>query len=122
MRTLIISTLAIALAGCASPQQLRTQAPLFDQIVAKPPDKVVGCIGDELDSFRKGVTTRPTSTGFTVAAEGSAGLMGQAGLARDTVFVVDIIGIEGRSRIQFFSGLAFSSGNEAVILRIKKCI
>jgi hypothetical protein len=68
------------------------------------------------------VDTRPTSNGFTVVAEGGAGLMGQAGVARDAVFVVDIIGVEGRSRIKFFSGLAFSAGEEMVILRIKKCI
>ncbi len=111
----------LLLAACSTPGELRARAPVFDEVINAPAERLVGCLADQLESFRKGVTTRPTSNGYSISAEGDVGLWGATG-GRDTVFVIDIAKADNKSHVKFFSGLAFSSGNERVISFIRKCI
>ena len=113
------SIFVLLLAACATSNELRTRTPLFDQVTNKPSERLAGCVADQLEGWTRGrdISTRPTSNGYSIRRDGNIGIIGI-----DTAFVIDIIKLDDKSRIQFFSNLAFNAGNEMVISFIRKCI
>lgn len=122
MNKLLFAAFVLVLAGCASPGDLRMKSPVYDQSVNAQPEQLAGCISDQLESmFKRSVSARPTANGYSVTSDTSVGVWSLGG-KKDTVVVIDIIKSGDKSRVQFFSNLAFDSGNDRVVAYIKNCV
>lgn len=82
----------------------------------QPPDKIVGCIGDGLQTigFNR-LNARPTKTGYTITKED------QIYAGSDTAVVIDIDAAPDGSTVRFFSNLMFAFGDRKVVDAIKRC-
>lgn len=83
---LALGAVVVALAGCATSNELRGKGPEREYVSQKPSKDVAGCIADRLErDWSRGVSGRPTANGYTVIKEDSIGMWGN-----HTAMVVDI--------------------------------
>lgn len=116
-RSTVAILASLLLVACASPESLRQKGAMYRGTSSKPPEKLAGCISDELQTigFTR-LTARPTKTGYTVMRED------QIYAGSDTALVVDIdADANGSSSIKFFSNLLFAFGDRKVVDAVKRC-
>jgi hypothetical protein len=108
----------LALAGCASPGDLRMKMPAVEASSAKQAKTVAGCIADkwEAANHKPPISARPTSAGYSLTAGSDLGLYG-----KDTSFVIDVADGASGSTTKFYSNIALSSGTELVGYIVREC-
>jgi hypothetical protein len=116
-RSVVAILASVLLVACASPESVRQKGAIYRGTSSKPPEKLAGCIGDELQTIGiTRLTARPTKNGYTVMRED------EVAAGSDTVLVVDIdADANGSSSIKFFSNLVFGFGDRKVVDAIKRC-
>lgn len=108
------------LAACATANGLRQGSPDLDEMSNKTPERTAGCIGDKLEASpmasRVRLSTRPTSTGYSIsAAQSLPGLYGAGGT--DTIILIDISANAGKTRVQLFTHFLTGDGGVSTLVR-----
>lgn len=115
---LVFFTVAILMAGCAAPGDLRIKAPAFEGTSSKSAKTVSGCIDDKWENgrHRPEISSRPTANGYSLTAASDLGIYG-----KDTSFVLDVEDTKDGSTTKFFSNIALSSGMALVAGIARDC-
>lgn len=115
----LMALIGVALvAGCATPGDLRGKAPRYDTTSASPPEKVVGCIADllEKEMNETNLLSRPTTNGYAITKNDAMVMWGP-----HAAYVLDIARAADKTRVAFYSNLAFNRDDEKIIAIIKRC-
>jgi hypothetical protein len=110
--------LGLGLSGCATPVSLRQGKPDLDEMTNTPTERVAGCVGDKLENLGLGsaggvrLSTRPTTIGYSISADQSAGV------GADTIVLVDISKVgDSKTHVQLFTHFLIGGANYIPLVR-----
>lgn len=119
-KLLVLFLSALILAGCASPNQLRKDAPSLNLNSVKSAEEVGVCISDALDKTNawgnsgiSSMSSRKTTDGYNIVVSQNVG-----GYGKDTVIVLDIANKQSGSSTLFYKHFA---GGQEVFKIIRDC-
>jgi hypothetical protein len=117
---LVLSVATLIVAGCASPNQLRKDAPSLNLNSVKSAEVVGVCISDAFDktsawgnSGISSMSSRKTTDGYSIVVSQNVG-----GYGKDTVIVLDIANKQSGSNTLFYKHFA---GGQEVFKMIRDC-
>lgn len=115
---LLASVAATAvLAGCATPSDVRSTAPALQINSDRPARNVAGCIADRLEAqYKTGISSRPTSGGYTVWKEDDAGILGKI-----TGMVFDVVESGSGSKVSLYTKGLLQSAADSAVYVAKSC-
>ncbi len=113
-----VTLMALLLAACASPGDVRMKGAAFEGSSSRNAKAVAGCIADrwKAGGHRSRIAARRTATGYSLTAATDLDIYGKG-----TNFVINVEDTKDGSTTRFFSNIALSSGTALVADIARDC-